>query len=330
MLAFIRAFAYSVIVNRFIPNINLLRAQIFSAKGEYQRAEYFFKSALNSRTLNSSDRQRALMDLSYAQFKLRKMEEAELSLRNLIFINPQKREAHLRLAKIQLWCGSPLDASWTLKRAIKRGHNDHELVSFFLLAVCENGGPEYLLEEAYKLAIEKKDFTADHQILNLAIARYQIIKNDGVGGVNQIAKIALASKAPFESVIAYAETLYATNEIIQARNQLKRALLVSPDHPRLLSLLAETYLNGETTLYNPSYAAQLAANSCQSSGWVSARELHIYARALLHCGDKTTALMVANKAFAAGSRLLGSYSKVKEIERLISQLSSSNHHTLSF
>ncbi len=87
------------------------------------------------------------------------------------------------------------------------------------------------------------------------------------------------------------QKLLDRKEPIRARKLLKRALAAEPRSPRVLSLLARTYLvSGEG--YNPDFAVQLATKACQHSGWQSARAHAVLAECFYHSGDKLAALTV--------------------------------------
>jgi predicted Zn-dependent protease len=140
-------------------------------------------------------------------------------------------------------------------------------------------------------------------------------------GRDQLAKLVAHSEIPVVALTAFAEVLVKEGQSDLARQQLKRAMLMAPDCPRVLSLLAQTYLcSGEN--YNSEYAIQLATSACQNSQWLSPREMHVLAEAHYHSGDKMSALLIASRAKQAGSKLLGAYRDNKSLERLIQDLSS--------
>ena len=140
----------------------------------------------------------------------------------------------------------------------------------------------------------------------------------------EIADIAVDVNSAFEVTLIYAELLIEEGKIAHARRLLRRGMQVAPEYPRLLSLLAESYLRSGA-FYNPEYAKQLATNACQNTSWVSPREMHILAESYYHISDKISALIVASKAKELGSRLLGTYCHTRMLDDLISNLESGTH-----
>ena len=132
--------------------------------------------------------------------------------------------------------------------------------------------------------------------------------------------MATATNTSLEDIMLFSEVLLEEDKVAYARQQLRRALVVAPEHPRLLSLFAQSYLKSGP-FYNPEYAKQLATQACQSSGWESPREMHILADSYFHEGDKVFALLVASKAKQVGNKLLGAYRGVKTLDKLIEDLS---------
>lgn len=303
---------------RTLPVMAWIKAASLYRVGEYALAEKYYLKGLEQNPEHPA-RYSARMDLAYCLFKNRKIAEAEEQLRYVATHAPQTREAHLRLARLQTWAGQSLDAAWTIRRALRKIPADAELVALFLLAVLDNGGPAYLLREAVAAS---KSFNTDerkHPLLEVALAKLAMFKGEEKGR-DDLARLAAQMNAPFEAVLALGEILLQEGRVAEARQELKRAMVVTPDHPRLLSLLAESYLS-DGLFYQPEYGRQLAVNACQHTNWSSPREMHILAEAFYRLGDKISALVVASKAKQAGSRLLGTYQGVKNLDKLIETLS---------
>lgn len=263
----------------------------------------------------------ARLDLSYCLFRLSRFSEAEEQLKFIMTHRPNIREAYLRFARLKIWVGQPMEAAWTIRRAIRNFGADAELVATFLFALLDNHGPAYLIKDALselrKLpAAEKQD-----QRIEIALSRLAVYRGDVKTGKASLSKLANGLEAPFDAVLNLAELFLNEDRVAQARQQLRRALMVAPNHPRVLSLFAASYLKGGA-YYNPEFAVQLAQSACQASGWLSPRELHVLAESYYSHGDRLSALNAALKAKAAGSKLLGHYSDVRSIDKLIEALSS--------
>jgi predicted Zn-dependent protease len=138
---------------------------------------------------------------------------------------------------------------------------------------------------------------------------------------DDLASLANRDRGPFEAVVAFAHVLLEEGKTAYARHHLHRALTVSPEHPKVLRLLALSYLQPGQS-FEPDYAIQLATRACQATGWSGMHEMHTLARAYALAGDKVSALLIASKAKDAGRNLLGIYPEVQSLEQLIHSLSS--------
>ena len=304
---------------RCVPIVTWVKAAQLFRQGRYSQASAYYLKGLEKFAHHPASIC-ARLDLAYCLFRLGSYEEAKEHLRSVITSSPKKREGYLRLARIQMWTGQPMEASWTLRRALREVGSDADIVASYLLAVLDNGGPSYLLKEGVA-ALNK--LSAEDRVnpkIEVAAALISIYRGDVKNGRGRLAELAAAPHAPFEAVVNYGEVLLSEDRVAHARQQLRRALSVAADHPRVLSLLAASYLKGGP-FYNAEFAQQLAMSACQNTGWQGPREMHVLAEALYHSGDKLTALTIAHKARDAGSKLLGNYRYVRSIERLIDSLS---------
>lgn len=309
---------------RTLPVFAWVKAASLYRKGKFEDAAQLYRKGLR-RAQNHPAHYCARLDLAYCLFRLGKLEAAEEELQKVVSLVPNSREAQLRLARLQLWRGESLQAAWTMRRALRNIAPDAEIACLFLGSAIDARAPRYLLEEALRALQSAQTGDESDVRANAFIARAQMILRK-VGtpeyqlARTQLAQIASRPGAPFESVIAFGEVLIEEGKVALARRLLRRALHSSSEYPRLLSLLAETYLRSGT-FYNADYARQLATTACQKTSWTSPREMHILAEAFYHCGDKISALVVASKAKELGSRLLGSYTHSRTLDDLISNLS---------
>jgi tetratricopeptide (TPR) repeat protein len=309
-----------------LPVISWIKAaSLFRAK-QYSKALEFYKEGLVRHSKHPAA-YCARLDLAYCYFKQGSLLEAEEELRFLCTGFPELKEAHKRLARLQIWTGQSLEAAWTMKRAAgrlqKKGKSlDPECAALFVFAALESDAPAFVLKEAIAIARQAAvNCEGEKDSAMLAAARaYTLVKRgDRNRGLMALEEIVGGRHAPFEALIFYIETLLDDNRIEKARYELRKAVSVAPRCPRVLSLLAEAYLK-TGGIYNAQYAIQLATAACQEGGWQSPREMHVLARAYLKFGDRISALVVASKARDAGSKLLGSYYNTRCLNRLIADL----------
>lgn len=302
-----------------LPVLPWVRGAALYRAGKFDAAEPCYREGLERHPYHPA-RFSARLDLAFCLFKSNKFAEAEEQLKYVTAHASFLREGYIRLARLQIWGGRPLEAAWTLRRASKEVNVDAEIAALFILAVVENGGPAYLLKEAIALSTHLDDNLPESPLLESARARIEAFSGKPGRARASFMKILSRSDAPIEAVVGLAEILVEEEEVDEARLILKRGMAMYPEYPRILSLVAQTYLKpGEH--FNADYARQLATNACQNSGWTSPREMHILAEAYYHLGDKIGALVIASKAKQAGTRLLGAYRDSKDLDRLIESLS---------
>lgn len=305
---------------RTLPVWAWVRAAALYRSGSFEAAARLYRHGLRRHGTHPAHFC-ARLDLAYCLFKLGFIEDAAHHLRYVTTHLPGSREAFVRLARLQMWSGQSLEAAWTLRRALRSIEVDPELAALFLLAVLDNGGPGYLLDEAIEAHKKVETEGDDFPRLQAARARLEMIRGNYAAGRETLERLVEGEDVPFEALMLLAEVLLKEEEIAPARKLLRRAMASSPDHPRVLSLLAESYLrSGES--YNSEYAKQLAIGACQLTNWTSPREMHILAESYYHAGDRISALVVASKAKQAGTRLMGSYRGVRCLDQLIESLSS--------
>ncbi len=302
----------SLPVHAWVKAASLYRA------GQYREAIMLYQQGLTDHAKHPA-MQCAKLDLSYCLFKTGKYSEAETYLKEIVEENPRMREACVRLANLQVWLGQSLEAAWTLHKAIRHNEPDSEMAGLFLNAVLENGGPDYLLSEAITLGRKLGKESNAHVRLKVALARLKIIQGDKGEGETELESLANVENASRDAVLAWAEQLLENGQIAQARYHLRRLMHVASDYPRVLSLLAQSYLVSGP-FYNIEFATQLATTACQNTEWASPREMYVLAEAYYHSGDKMSALLVASKAKDAGNRLLGTYPEAENLDALLETL----------
>ena len=287
--------------------------------GRYEEAARFYQRGLRGHPRHPA-RISARLDLGYCLFKAGAFEDAAVILKEAVTLAPQHREAYLRLASLQMWRGEPIEAAWTLRRAIRHLGHDGEIGGLFLLALLENGGPRHLITEALEEIKELKSKSLDHNKLKIAEAKFEATQGDKSQGKLALEILALDQGASRDAVLAYAELLFEEGNVAYARQQLRRLISNFPEYPRVFSLLAQVYLKSGT-FYNPQYSVQLATTACQKTGWGSVREIHVLAEAYYHSGDKNAALLAASRAREVGAKNKVSYRDIANLDELIENLS---------
>ncbi|MCB9030266.1 MAG: tetratricopeptide repeat protein [Deltaproteobacteria bacterium] len=302
-----------------IPVVAWVRAAENFKQGKFQEARELYLKGLNKNQKHIAS-YCARLDLAHCHFRLGEFAKATDQLRQVMHQIPNLKEAYIRMARMQMWTGEYMEAVWTMRKALRELEHDSELVALFLTSVLENNGPGYLLdegEEAYKSLSEEEK---QNEKLEVAVARLEIYRGDYRKGRSRLSTLASGSSAPFEAVVAYGEILLKEGRVSIARQQLRRALIVAPNHPKVLSLFAWTYLKSGP-YYNADFAKQTAISAAQHSGWRSPEALHVLAESYYALGDNITALATAVSAKEAGGKLLSHYKDARSIDMLIESIS---------
>lgn len=303
-----------------LPVLSWIRAANLYREGRYQEAASFYSVGIR-RHLHHPARISARLDLSYCLFKMKKVTEAERELSAVVAEFPEHREAYIRLARIQLWVGRCTEASLILQKGAELFEGDAEISALLLFALIDQRAPRQQIVEASNRAKRAGEITPGHKLLRVAQARSLWYLGDREGGRTRSQALALEEPALFEAVVTYAEILLEEKRIDEAMRHMRRALQVSPNHPRVLSLLARAYLF-DSENYNPEFSQQVAITACQSSSWASPRDMHILAEAYLRTGDRLSALMTASRAKDIGAQSKREYAHEGTLDKLIEDLMS--------
>lgn len=301
-----------------LPVFAWVKAAALYRQGDFAHAAVYYEKGLLRHPTHPA-RHCARIDLAYCLFKLGRLDDAESHLKQVTKHLPYSREAALRLAQIQMWVGETGEAAWTLRNCLRYNPFEPELVASFLLAVLENNGPSYLLNEAVHATFALDASQMKLPKLEVARALLAITRGDVLTGRAVLVGVVTQPKAPLEAHLYLAELLKNEGRADLARQQLHHALAQEPNHPRVLAQLAEIYLEAGAD-YNPHYAQQLATSAAQNTAWQSPREMHTLAKAFYHLGDKMTALMIASQAKKVGADR-GAYRDAKCLDELIASLS---------
>lgn len=302
-----------------LPVRQWVKAAKFYRVGQFKEAETFYLEGLE-RFDKHPARFSARLDLAFCLFKNKKYDEARDQLERVIIAEPRIKESYLRLARLQLWLGHTVEATWTARRALQILQPDGELLGLFLYAALENHSTQQFITEGLEIYKELPQEDQFNPLLQLALAKREITTNRTIRPWRPIHPMLSGELQSVEAMTYHGELLFKEGDIDQARHQLQRALSYRPDSPQILSLLAKIYLT-EGEHHNVSFALQLAQNACQNSGWKNPKALHVLANCYAEQGDKMSALLIASKAKDVSSRLLGTYIEGGSLERLIADLS---------
>jgi Tfp pilus assembly protein PilF len=299
---------------RCLPVGAWIKAAEYYQKGAFETAAELYQDGLRSNP-HSPAKLNALLDLAHCLFRLRKFEEAENYLRQATVVAPQERESYVRLARLQLWLGHATEAVWTIRVCIQRVSVDPELAALFITAVVESGGNVSTINEAQEILAT---LHCDHGFprLEVARARLALLAVQNTASRDNLSKLASMDRGPFEAVVAFAEVLLREGKLAYARHHLHRSLVVAPEHPKVLRLLAQSYLSAGM-FFEPEYGVQLAQKACQATAWRGVNEMLTLAQAYILAGDKAAALVVASRAKDIAARLIGTYPEVARLEQML-------------
>ncbi len=300
---------------RSLPVAAWIEAAKLYEAGDFAGAIPLYQKGLE-RYPRHAARINALLDLSHCLFRIGRYDEAEKYLKQATATAPHVREGYVRLARLQLWLGYASEALWTVRVCIQRVSVDPELATLFLTAVVESGGNPATIAEAEALVSQVHYDAGGFPRLDVARARLAVLSSQSEVARDELSKLASRDRGPFDAVVAFAEVLLAEGKLAYARHHLHRALCVSPEHPKVLRLLARTYLQ-QGVFFEPEYAVQLAVKAAQATNWRGIHELYVLAQSYVAVGDKVAALLAASKAKAIARRLLGGYPEVEHLEKLL-------------
>ncbi len=300
------------------PVASWIKASALYEAGDFTHAIGLYKRGLEKYPHNPA-RINAMLDLSHCLFRVRKFSESEMYLKQIVAEAPDLREGYIRLARLQLWLGYGLDAIATTRVAVLRFGADPELATIFINASLDCGGTREHLAEAREIVGQFHCDGGGFPRFEVATVRLALAETGALEFRDRLSQLASLDKGPFDAVLAFAEVLLSEGKINYARHHLRRALSIAPEHPTVLRLLARTYLQQTDVVFNPDYARQLATSACQSTGWLSIRDLVALAQSYIACGEQAEALLTALKAKELSARFAGAIPEAARIEELLQQ-----------
>ncbi len=301
-----------------LPVCSWIKAARLYRAGQYAQAEQLYRRGLKRFSQHPANCS-ARLDLAYCLFKQRKVVDSERELRTIITDFPNYREGYVRLARVQLWVGRCADAALTLRRALQFFSTDAEINALLLLCLIDQKASRYLIGEAITGVKRARELAPEHKLLKIAEARCVYFLGEQQRGKLMLSELALEDPALFDAVLAYAEVLVEEKNYEEGLRHLRRALQVSPNHPRVLSMMAHIYLT-DSALFNPEFSQQIAISACQNTSWSSVRDLAILAQSYRAQGDKMAALVAANKARSLGGQGYVAHQEARTLDRLIDSL----------
>lgn len=303
-----------------LPVRTWVRAAELYREGKYEDAVRAYEYGLVTKSSHPG-RHCARMDQAFCQFRLGQIREAEKNLRRVQSEVPASIEASARLAQLYAWSGDFVRACEELSRLVERKKTCPKYVAQFVLYALHPQVPQETLRTAISalLGLERSDLALPE--LEVARACLAVKRGDIEKGRAVLALLVGKANAPIEAHIQFAEILFSEGKLAHMRRQLRRALSLSPDHPGVLSLFAQSYLEAGP-FYNPEFAMQLATKACQAAGWLSPAEMHVLAKAHFHIGDRVSALLIASKAQDVALERFGQYSVFPDLSEFIETLSS--------
>jgi tetratricopeptide (TPR) repeat protein len=300
---------------RCMPIPTWINAAELYGKGDFASAIPLYQKGLQSHP-HSRARINALLDVAHCLFRLSRFEEAETYLRQATATAPRVRESYVRLARLQLWLGYATEALWTMRVCVQKIPIDPELAALFVTAVVESGANPKAVAEADELLRQIHYDAGGFPRLEVARVRLAYVSKQCEEARDDLSKMAALDRGPFDAVVSFAEVLLGEGKVAYARHHLHRALAVAPEHPKVLRLLARSYLY-EGVYFEPDFAVQLALKASQLTNWRGIHELYILAQAYVASGDKASGLLAATKAKQVAVRLLGGYPEVERLEKML-------------
>lgn len=237
------------------------------------------------------------LDLAYSLFKLRQIPEAIYQLQQIRLAEPYCLETILKIAHLQSWLGRDSEVVSIISKALPHIVPSREILSLLAIAAMRSSGdPEFVRNTLIKAKqpVLANDKRGDH-LLKIALAKYAFISGDRHIGRRYLLELTETEAASPEALLTLSEILIDQGKIVFARQQLRRALELVPQHPIVLALLSETYLV-EGAGYNPSFALQLSISAVQASSWNSPDALYSLAKSYFLNKESDAALMVLDKA----------------------------------
>ncbi|MCB0324269.1 MAG: tetratricopeptide repeat protein [Bdellovibrionales bacterium] len=247
----------------------------------FARAAELYRIGLEQSALHPAANS-ARLDLAYCLYREDQYDESLKLLDQLTRSSCRLRDAYLLQARIEVFLGRVLSAARTMKRCLKVYPDDLQALSSYLHMSLQGIATEDdVLEARQRLLAARTDLSLEDDRnlhVNTALAHFELRHGEIRLGERLLARVLASGNAPFEAVLLRGERFLDQGRLLQAREQLTRAMIAAPRDPRPVHYLARSYLRTGAD-FNPTFAMQLAQSACRLSHWQNAECLNVLARA---------------------------------------------------
>lgn len=316
-----------------LPQLSWIIAAKHFKDGNYVEAEAHYLSGLKA-TSNHPAADAARLDLSFCYFRNGNSEAALSLLLNLRKRRGDLMEVNLRLIRLMIWLGKYPECLKVISSQLGCESMVTESVTQMLIAYKIFATLE-LQREVFELEVDAVSRKGEiNKDLNLAVQRViteikPLFQDSNLNktsvtpllraawallharaGRREFAKqlyheLLLLSEPPVEAIVGLSELLIEDGQFTESITYLRRGLKMSPNNPKILALLGESYLGlhlrkstfqsftDDDLLNNEDYglfAYELALAAAKATNWCSIRELEVLETISQYRGDFDSAL----------------------------------------
>ena len=280
------------------PVADWLRAADCFVKKDFAQAAEHYERGLKAQPSHPA-RHCARMDLAYCLYRTGNILGSLTQLTVVTESSIALRDAYLLRAKIEDILGKPELALRSLSDGLVLFPQDLRLLISFAHACLFNGIEHERLQDVREnLLQQKRELLLDDNrqvLIDAALSHYELRFGDSESGDRMLVRVLATGIAPFEAIVIRGERLLEQRRMLQAREQLGRAMRISPRNPRPARLLAESYaLPGD--FCEPDWAEQLAQVACKLSSWQNRECVELLSRISDTKGDTSTAELLAERS----------------------------------
>lgn len=281
-----------------LPVTSWLRAADHFIQKDFKLAAEYYRVGL-SRQLKHPARHCARMDLAYCQYRTGDIKEALEQLGVVTEASVALRDAYVLKAKIEDILGKSELSLQTLRDGLTLFPQDLRILVAFVHISLFNRIEHARLSEARGLLLQQKRelFLDDNRqvLLDAALAHYEIRVGDTESGDRMLARVLATGIAPVEAIVLRGMRLLEQRRMIQAREQLGRAMRLAPRSSRPVRILAESYLM-PGDFCELDWAEQMATAACKLSAWQNRECVEVLAKVMDTKGDASTAELLTERS----------------------------------
>ncbi len=306
-----------------IPVLCWIRAAEYFRAGDFRSALSLYEKGLNRYPYNRA-RRCAALDYAYCLYRLERFDESLVVLNKLTRGARPLKDAFLLQAKIQLAYGLRFPVLITLSRAVKIFPKDVQVLTRYAHSIISISGSAHRIESAKnKILAFKRDISIEDPRmvkLDTALANIELYLGNREKGERLLSRALATGEAPFEAYLLRGEYFLESGRLVIAREQLKRAMRLSPLDPRPIELLAKSYFDADEA--EVLWAKQLATRACELSAWQNPDYVKTLVDAYNAVGDTDAAEVFSarHKELTSTSRI--NISSIKMLEVQIERLRS--------